>query len=112
MSRPRGSRSGHSRERKVKRLLEEEGWFVIRAAASLGFADLVALKAAFRPRMIEVKSTAGGPWERFGPDAREELRQVALRSGADAYLYFWPPGEKTPRVIPSSEWPPDRRMVA
>lgn len=48
-------------------------WLVVRAAGSLG-VDLVALRAGERPRLIEVKSTRGGPYERFGPADRERLR--------------------------------------
>jgi hypothetical protein len=61
---------GHDRERALKALLEGDDWLVVRAAASLGVADLVALRAGSRPRVIEVKSTSGGPYERFQPVER------------------------------------------
>ncbi len=97
--------AGHDRERKVKLLLELEGWFVIRAAASLGFADLVALKAGEQPQMIEVKSNAsGGPYMNFRRDDREALRAAAVRAGAVAMLAFWPKRGEL-RWIDSSAWP-------
>src|SRR5262249_5999379 len=37
---------GHNRERQVRKLLEERGWWVARAAGSLGDADLVAMRAS------------------------------------------------------------------
>jgi Holliday junction resolvase len=95
---------GHDRERQVKRLLEDDDWVVTRAAGSLGNADLIALKAGHRPRFVEVKSTAGGPYERFGPAARAELRFAAKLADADAYLCWYPPRGK-PTWIPSTAWP-------
>jgi hypothetical protein len=94
------SRRGHNRER----LLEDEDWFVTRAAGSLGDADLVALKVGHTPRIIEVKSTAGGPYEHFRPKDRADLRFAAEIAGAVAELCWWPPRGK-PRWIPASEWP-------
>jgi Holliday junction resolvase len=85
---------GHDRERAVKRLLESQDWWIARAAGSLGDADLVALKDGKRPLLIEVKSTAGGPYERFGPKDRADLRFAARLAGASAVLYWWPPRGK------------------
>jgi Holliday junction resolvase len=101
---------GHDRERKVKALLEADDWVVTRAAGSLGDADLIALKDNHRPRMIEVKSTAGGPYERFGPKDRADLLFAARLAGAQALLYWWPPRGKL-RVIWPDEWPEARRAA-
>lgn len=95
---------GHDRERAVRKRLEEEGWWVTRAAGSLGDADIVALRAGQKPRLIEVKSTAAGPFHSFGPSDRSELVLAALKAGAKAELAYWPPyGEL--RFIPPSDWP-------
>lgn len=96
---------GHDRERAVKALMQAEDWWVSRAAGSLGDADLVALRAGRTPRLVEVKSTAGGPYERFGPKDRADLLFAATLAGAEAWLCWWPP-RCTPRWIPSDEWPP------
>jgi hypothetical protein len=56
------------------------------------------------PMLVEVKSTAGGPYERFSPAEREVLALEALKGGARAVLAYWPP-RKPLRLIPSSEWP-------
>jgi Holliday junction resolvase len=95
---------GHNRERMVKAFLQDQDWFVVRTAGSFGDADLVALKAGHRPRLVEVKSTAGGPYERFGPTERDTLRLAAQMAGADALLAWWPP-RGTLRWIPAEEWP-------
>ncbi len=95
---------GHNRERQVRRLLEDDDWFVTRAAGSLGDVDLVALKAGKLPMLIEVKSTAGGPYERFGPKDRADLLFAAELAGAIAVLAWWPPRGEL-RWIASSEWP-------
>ena len=99
-----GSRRGIERERKVRKLLTEEGWLAFRAPASLGVADVVALKAGALPLLIEVKSTSGGPYERFGPADRAELEAAAVQAGGEALLVYWPPRSE-PQVIPADEWP-------
>lgn len=95
---------GHDRERQVKALLESQDWLVLRAAGSLGCVDLVALRDGSRPRLLEVKSTAQGPYERFGPRARAELAFAAELAGAEALLAWWPP-RGVLRMIPATEWP-------
>lgn len=100
---------GTDRERAVRRLLQDQDWISFRAPASLGCADVVALKANHRPMLVEVKSTAGGPYERFGPEARAKLELAAELAGADAFLVWWPPRGK-PVWIPAAEWPAPRRL--
>lgn len=95
---------GIDRERKVRQLLQDEDWLAFRAPASLGCADVIALRAGSRPLLCEVKSTAGGPYERFGPEARARLRFAGELAGADCVLAWWPPRGKL-RWIPESEWP-------
>lgn len=95
---------GHNRERQVKAKLEAEDWWVVRAAGSLGDADLVALRVGDPPRLIEVKSTAGGPYEHFGPADRACLSLAAKLAGGVAVLAWWPPRGKL-RFIFESEWP-------
>lgn len=93
-------------ERKVKLRLKSEGWWVIRAAASLGDADVVALKAGEATRFIEVKANKdGGPYKNFSRDDRYELIKAAIMAGAIPELCYWPPGQKEPQWIPSGEWP-------
>ena len=60
------------------------------APASLGCADVIALRLGSRPRLIEVKSTAQGPYETLVP--LPELGSVAAArlAGADALLAWWP----------------------
>lgn len=95
---------GIARERQVRKLLEEDGWWVARAAGSLGDADLVALKATRTPRMIEVKSTSRGPYHSFGPQDRSDLLAAAQVAGAVAELCWWPPRKKA-TFIQSADWP-------
>jgi len=102
---------GHDRERAVRRLLEADDWWVCRAAGSLGDADLVALKPGKRPLMVEVKSTAGGPYEHFGPKARTDLLFAASIAGADATLCWWPPRGKPTWITPDC-WPGRREVAA
>jgi Holliday junction resolvase len=110
------SSRGHDRERAVKKVLEAEGWVVLRAPGSLGTFDLVAMRGKIEEldprrsrvipelRLIEVKSTAQGPYEHFGPEDRAELLAAAERAGGVAELAYWPSRGKL-RWIKSSEWP-------
>ena len=98
------SRRGHQRERDLVNWLRERDWFAMRAPASLGVADVIALKDGERPRLIEVKSTARGPYAAFPPDDRADLLFAADLAGAVAELCWHPPrGQR--RFIPSDEWP-------
>jgi Holliday junction resolvase len=100
------SRLGHDRERRVRRILEDDGWWVARAAGSLGDADLVALKADETSRLVEVKATARSPYQTFGPTKRERLREAAALAGATPLLAWWP--SRRPLLwIPATDWPED-----
>lgn len=99
-----GSQRGIQRERVVRDWHSERDWVAFRAPASLGCADVIALREGSRPRLIEVKSTAGGPYERFGPESRARLSFAAQMAGADALLAWWP-SRGTLRFIPEAEWP-------
>ena len=90
-SRTGARRLGTDRERAVRALLEQEGWLAFRAPASLGCADVVALRAGDRPRLIEVKSIVTNPYEGFRRPDRARLSAAALQAGADAFLAWWPP---------------------
>lgn len=107
----RGKAAGTQRERAVRDWLRDRDWLAFRAPASLGVADVVALKAGSRPRLVEVKSTAQGPYEHFGPRDRADLRFAAELAGADAFLAWWPPRGEL-RWIPESEWPLERGEAA
>lgn len=95
---------GIQRERQVRKLLEDDGWWVCRAAGSLGDADLVALKSGTTPILVEVKASARGPFHSFGPKQREELRAAARQAGAEPVLCYWPP-RKRPKWISTLGWP-------
>lgn len=99
----RGGQAGRARERQVAARLREEGWVVLKGT-TFGDCDLAAMQAGETPQLIEVKSTAGGPYERFGPRDRDVLRATARQAGALAVLAHWPP-RKPLRLIPEWEWP-------
>lgn len=52
----RAKRKGYLTERKVRKIFERFGWYVVKAGASLGIADLVCLKRG-KCLLIQVKST-------------------------------------------------------
>jgi Holliday junction resolvase len=98
---------GIVRERQVMAVLRAEGWVVYRAAGSHGHADLVALRAGDPPRLVQVKGTAGGPWEHFGPAERAALIAEAVQAGAVAMLCWWPP-RRPVQWIGGDLWPRSR----
>jgi Holliday junction resolvase len=102
---------GIVRERQVMTTLRASRWVVYRAAGSHGCADLVALRAGEAPWLVQVKGTAAGPYEHFGPAERAELAAEAEQAGAVAMLCWWPP-RRPARWIPADEWPPARKAAA
>jgi Holliday junction resolvase len=95
------------RERRLKQALGESGWVAVRAAK--GPVDLVLVRrpktqGGCEVRFVQVKSTAGGPYERFGPKDRQILIALAQECGAEPWLIHWPP-RKGWRWIESSQWP-------
>ncbi|MHC1577720.1 MAG: restriction endonuclease [Candidatus Methanospirareceae archaeon] len=65
---------GAAFERRVRRLLEEDGWFVVRSAGSRGAVDLIALRErgnVQRVRLISCKLNGYVP-----PAERERLRKL------------------------------------
>jgi hypothetical protein len=84
--------TGTGRDLKVVRRLRDDGWAAWTAkndgrpetGRGQGPVDVIAMKPGERPRLIQVKSTAGGPYERFGPVYRAQLREEAKRAGAVA----------------------------
>ena len=98
-----GRARGIERERRVAFSLRADGWTVVRAAGSLGVADLVAGKDG-RTMLVEVKSTARGPFEHFPPADRLALLEATHAAGWEPWLCHWPAhGEQT--WIAASEWP-------
>ncbi len=97
--------AGSARERAYAGRLEADGWTVTRSPASLGAADLIALKAGQQPLVIQVKANHGSPWMNFRPTERTELARIARIAGAVAQLVHWAPFAQ-PRVYLAHEWPP------
>jgi Holliday junction resolvase len=100
-------RRGSDRERQVMANLRDDGWVVYRAAGSHGCADLVALKRERKPLLVQVKCSAQGPFEHFGPEERRLLVEQAEVAGADAFLCWWP-SRKKPQWLHSDVWPAGR----
>lgn len=98
---------GIQRERAVRDLLADQDWISFRAPASLGVADVIALRDGDRPRLIEVKSTHRGPFHSFGPADRVRLLTAARMAGADPWLAWWPPRGRLHWIGPA-DWPKAR----
>lgn len=94
---------GTAREHKVADLLVGDGWVVYRSAGSHGCGDLVALKVRYASLLVQVKATAGGPFEHFRPAERQQLYAEARQAGARAILAWWPPHRKL-RCFEGPSW--------
>jgi hypothetical protein len=92
-------------------VLAEEGWLCASRRHIGGAGDVLAIcgkrwtrfevenpYVLDRAMLIEVKSTSGGPWERFGPADRQALVETAEKHGAEAWLYWWPPRKSLERL--------------
>jgi Holliday junction resolvase len=100
---------GRQRELAVAVLLRDAGFIAYRLAH--GNADVAAMRHDHQPMLIQVKSTAGGPYERFGPYERAALLLEAEQAGAAAVLAWWPPRRRVPKWIDSSDWPALRAVA-
>jgi Holliday junction resolvase len=98
-----GERRGRSRELRVADVLRLEGWVAYRVPQPSA-ADVVALKAGHAPLLVQVKSTSGSAYERFGPADRRALAHEAIAAGADAALAWWPKGGPL-TIIYGADWP-------
>lgn len=98
------SERGIQRERAVRDWYRDRDWLAFRAPASLGVADVIALKDGERPHLIEVKSTAGGPYEHFHPAERAKLSLAGRLAGAQVRLAWWPKRGKL-QFIDEDAWP-------
>lgn len=103
---------GSARERAIKDLKLAEGYLAFRAPASLGVADVIAIKEVLyggwhvgsRVELIEAKCNTGNPYKNFSPTARKRLSQAAEQCGAEALLAFWPKRGKLV-YLREDEWP-------
>jgi Holliday junction resolvase len=99
------SRRGIQRERDLVQILRRNDYFAIRAPGSLGCADVIAMKRGEPSLLVELKSTSRSAFAGFPPADRAELLEVAARSGAEAWLVYWPKRSE-PIWISPDEWPP------
>ncbi len=110
MSKAKGTRA----EAEVVAEMRERGWSAWRLLPTTndrdddivgsGIADVVALKAGSRPRLIEVKATSRGPFAGFTPARRKRMLEVADAADADAIL-AWKIPYKGIRYLPPAAWP-------
>ena len=108
MPRTADQKRGIDRERALVRQLRDLDWFAMRAPASLGVADVVALRGdrsgRCEARLTDAKPTAAGPYAKFGPADRKKLRETAEMAGAQASLSRWP-RRRDPAWTHSTDWP-------
>jgi hypothetical protein len=89
------SQRGNDRDVRVRKVLEELGYTVGSRRHVPGAGDLLGVRPTALVDvdvvLVEVKSTAGGPWEHFSPAERLELAEAARDAGGTGYVAWWPP---------------------
>jgi Holliday junction resolvase len=73
-------------ERQTRDALRAHGWVVVRAAGSLGPADIVALRGDKKPLLVSCKVTRRDERPRISPAERLALVEAAEQAGARALL--------------------------
>lgn len=103
-------------ERQTKAALEAFGWVVVRAAGSLGAADLLAIRAGFRPLLVACKITGY-----LLPAERRALIEWAAKGDARALMAqrtkpgrvgLWEVHEDAKKRPPVDELPAPRKGPA
>lgn len=109
----KGQARGSQRERAVRDWYRERGWLAFRAPASLGVADVIAMRrdsaasldnVIARVHLVEVKATTRSAWVACLPADRERLRAAAELAGAVPLIAWWPPRGEL-RFYGVDEWP-------
>lgn len=100
---------GHAAERKWGTRLEGDDPGRVSFRPRWALVDVISMKAGDFTYFDEVKTTAGGPYERFGPVQRKALVALAEKCGAVPRLIWWPDHAKKdgrpPRILLAAEWP-------
>jgi hypothetical protein len=95
------NRRGDQRDVQVRKWLEDLGFTLGSRRKIPGPGDLLALRphpnhlptptpVAAEVLLVEVKSTAQGPWEHFGPAERLALAEAAQKATATGTVAWWP----------------------
>jgi Holliday junction resolvase len=111
------SQQGRNAELELMAFLAERNFLVASRRHIAGAGDVLAVRALAMARLpsgahkpmhevwlLEVKTTAGGPYERFGPKDRAAMLETAQKAGA-APLLAWRPPKKEWKFIGPDEWP-------
>lgn len=88
---------GRRNEYKTIRMLEDQGHYCIRSAASKGMFDIVALRPqGYRTILVQVKTNGWPP-----PDERMRLAvaDLHLQAVATVLIVRWDDGRKRPRAL-------------
>lgn len=92
-------------ERKVAQEARRDGWIVKGTGDAHGVVDQIHVRLG-QVRLVQVKGNRnGGPYSNFGPEARAQMKDEALRAGFEAWLAWAPPDRKPTRWLSSKQWP-------
>jgi hypothetical protein len=90
------NRRGDQRDVKVRQYLEKLGFTLGSRRKIPGPGDLLAIRVRddysghVEVLLVEVKSTAQGPWEHFGPSERLALAEAAQDVNSVGAVAWWP----------------------
>ena len=100
-----GEARGRTAEIRLMAELAGSGWLCGSRRHLAGPGDVLAVRSDRMPMLIEVKTTAKGPWERFGPKDRNRLRSASAAVGAEPVVAWKPPRARAWKYIRLHEWP-------
>ena len=103
--RGQGSQRGRDAELRLMAFLAQDEWLCASRRHIPGPGDLLCVHATQDPRLIEVKTTSAGPFDRFGPADRLELIRTAEKAGCRPLLAWKPPRAKIWSFYSPSTWP-------
>lgn len=104
------ARKGNGKELRSAELFATEGYVVGSRRHIAGPGDLLVVRA--RPRLrytdallVEVKCTAAGPFDHFGPADRLAMAEYCEEHWLTPALAWWAPKAKAHKLIFFEDWP-------
>lgn len=108
------SQAGRDAEVQLINELEDAGWVCGSRRHIPGPGDILAVLQlqgldgqgdGYDIRLIEVKTTARGPYKKMGPTERQALRDAAARIGATPWIAWRPYPSEPWRWLHEGLWP-------
>ena len=98
MKKNRNKIYGLTKEREAKKILEEEGWYVIRSRGSFGLFDMIAMNPVKGWKIVQVKATRQKKNVSYGKEI-DEIRHYQVPYNTQKELWAWRTKEGWERIV-------------